>query len=121
MRFWREDGAGGVVQITLEEYVADVVDEVHTELGKRIVCRDEVDAATVSTVFLATDAEVEGEPVLYETMIYVVQHELGGRALWGPWKWRYRKRAEAEAGHRRVVAAVRDDEDYTKWRETLRA
>ncbi len=116
MRFWREDGAGGVVQITIEEYVEDVVDEVHTELGKRIVCRDEVEAATVSTVFLACDPEPEGDPVLYETMIYVVQHDLGGRALWGPWKWRYKTRALAEAGHRRIVQAVRTEEDYTQFR-----
>lgn len=59
-----------------------------------------VGEARVSTVFLAVDSQWgDGPPVLFETMIFG-----------GPYdghQWRYASWEAAEAGHHRVVAALR--------------
>ncbi|MEE1913632.1 hypothetical protein ACK36G_18560 [Aeromonas veronii] len=52
----------------------------------------------VSTVFLGVDHALDGEPVLFETMI------LGG-ALHGT-TWRYSSNQEAESGHEKVVNLI---------------
>lgn len=52
----------------------------------------------VSTVFLGVDRALDGEPVLFETMI------LGG-ALNGT-TWRYSTHQQAESGHEKVVNLI---------------
>lgn len=55
----------------------------------------------VSTVFLGVDHALDGEPVLFETMI------LGG-ALHGT-TWRYSTHQQAESGHEKVVNLISRD------------
>lgn len=68
--------------------------------GKR-VGRTEVGEASVSTVFLGVDHSFgDGPPLWFETMIFG-----------GPFDqetWRYTTWAEAEAGHGRIVGALRE-------------
>lgn len=61
--------------------------------------------ADVSTVFLTIDHNWDpgGPPVLFETMIF--------RGPYDENQWRYSTRAEAEAGHRRIVAALEAGRD----------
>lgn len=66
----------------------------------RQIGHDDVGEASVSTVFLGLDhAFGGGPPLLFETMIF------GGK--YGDWQWRWTTRACAEAGHARIVAALR--------------
>jgi hypothetical protein len=63
--------------------------------------KTQVGEVEVSTVFLGLDhAWGGGTPLLFETMTF------GGED--GEWQWRYRTKAAAQAGHDRVVAALRD-------------
>lgn len=67
----------------------------------RHVGRTDVGEATVSTVFLGIDHNWgDGPPVLFETMVFGGDHD--------QWTDRYRTWDEAEAGHARVVAALRE-------------
>ena len=76
------------------------------------VARDTVDQWTVSTVFLSVDHRFgSGPPVLWETMVF-------GPEPWTDWQDRYTSRADAEAGHKQVVARIAsgqppDDSDGT--------
>jgi hypothetical protein len=75
--------------------------------GRR-VARDRIDGGVeVSTVFLGMDHSfLLGAPLLFESMIF------GGR--YDSHLWRYSTRAEAVAGHARVLDALlasRDPED----------
>ena len=68
----------------------------------RVVGRTDISGdGQVSTVFLSVDHQwlPSGPPLLYETMIF------GGR--WDQYQWRWSTRAEAVAGHARIVAALR--------------
>ena len=72
---------------------------------KRRVAQDTVGEAWVSTVFLTVDHNFggRGAPILFETMLFGGQHDQSC--------WRYCTWEEAEAGHARVVAALRDGRD----------
>lgn len=63
--------------------------------AERQIAKDKVGEASVSTVFLSLDHF----GFLFETLIFDGQHD--GEM------WRYKTRAEAEAGHAAVVAALR--------------
>jgi len=64
--------------------------------------KNDVDDAHVSTVFLGVDHQLTpgGLPLLYETMIFDGQ--------WDNYQWRWSTRADAAAGHARIVAALRE-------------
>lgn len=69
----------------------------------RVVGRDDVGDAHVSTVLLGLDHNFgDGPPVIFETMVFGYGDDEG------EYQWRYRTKEEALAGHQRVVAAVRD-------------
>ena len=54
----------------------------------------------VSTVFLMLDHQFgDGPPVLWETMVF-------GEGPWDQWQDRYTSKADAEAGHKRIVEAI---------------
>jgi hypothetical protein len=67
----------------------------------RRVAKDTIGEAEVSTVFLGIDHNWGGgPPLLFETMVFGDSpYEL---------QWRYSTWEEAEAGHARVVAALRE-------------
>jgi len=68
----------------------------------RIVAKTCVGNAEVSTVFLSLDHSFgNGPPMLYETMIFNSEDNEFGSYL-----ERYSTRAEAEAGHTRIVNMV---------------
>ena len=69
---------------------------------ERRVAHDQVaDGIEVSTVFLGLDHNLldSGPPILYETMVFGGPHDQLMK--------RYHTRAEAAAGHRRIVAELR--------------
>ena len=64
------------------------------------VAKDEIGEVYVSTVFLGVDHQFSyGPPLLFETMVF--------RGAMDERQWRYATWDEAEAGHRRVVEAIR--------------
>jgi hypothetical protein len=70
----------------------------------RRIAKTKIGRVEVSTVFLTIDHNwAGGPPILFETMIFGGPHDES--------QWRYHTRAEAEAGHARVVAALRRGED----------
>ena len=70
------------------------------EVTRRHLGYDVIGDVTVSTVYLAVDLALPGEPPLhYETMIF------GGE--YDDYQRRYASEAEAEAGHVLAVAMVR--------------
>jgi hypothetical protein len=70
----------------------------------RRIAKTKVGDAEVSTVFLSVDhAFGSGQPVLFETMIFDGPH--------GDSQWRYHTKAEAEAGHAQIVAALQEGRD----------
>ena len=72
------------------------------ETADRVLARDDIGAAHVSTVFLGIDHGFgRGAPILWETMIF----ENGG-AL-DQECWRYASRAEALAGHAAALEQLR--------------
>ena len=74
---------------------------------KRIAA-DDVNDVHVSTVFLGLDHGYgDGPPVVFETMTF--DHRTPARI--DEWCWRYSTLDEAEAGHRRIVAAIERGED----------
>ena len=77
----------------------------------RRVAYDEVDGVNVSTVFLGLDHSfrLEGPPVLFETMIFGLADT--GIDGYIEYQWRYSTWEEAEAGHARALAAVREGRD----------
>lgn len=74
------------------------------QFDNRRVDRTEIGDVHVSTVFLATDHNwlESGPPILWETMIF------GGD--YDGHEWRWTTRAAAQAGHDRIVAALRAGE-----------
>lgn len=72
----------------------------------RRVAYDEVGDVNVSTVFLGIDHNFDrsGPPLLFETMIFGLPGE-------GEFQWRYPTWEQAEAGHARALAAVREGRD----------
>lgn len=72
------------------------------ETGQRQIALDALDTVDVSTVFLGLDHALRGgPPILFETMVFDGEHDGD--------QWRYHTRAEAEDGHRRVLAWLRGD------------
>jgi len=70
------------------------------ETANRHIADETIGDVRVSTVFLGIDHSFgAGPPVLFETMVF------GG--LLGDEQERYSTRAEAEAGHRRMVERVK--------------
>jgi hypothetical protein len=91
--------AGEVQPADMETWAAFV-----TQPDASRIDRTSVGDADVSTVFLgATPSFRSGVPLLFETMIF------GGR--YDTWMWRWSTRADAVAGHARVVEALRDGEE----------
>lgn len=70
--------------------------------NNRQVGDDMVGDVRVSTVFLGINHRHSGvgPPILYETMIFGGEHDED--------QWRYCTRKEAEAGHKAVVAFLKD-------------
>lgn len=68
----------------------------------RTVGRDVLDGeVTISTVFLGINHNWgDGPPVLFETMIFGGEHDEA--------QWRYHTYDEAEAGHQRIVEALKE-------------
>lgn len=68
---------------------------------RRRVAFDMVDGVTVSTVFLGLDHQWgDGPPLLFETMIFGGPHD--------EYQERYSTWEEAEAGHAKALATVRE-------------
>lgn len=68
---------------------------------ERLLAKDEVDDALVSTVFLGVDHrfQLDGPPVLFETMIFGGPHDA--------YSERYSTKAEALEGHQKALRIVR--------------
>lgn len=89
-------------QVGWAEYLAWVKSDPDSD--KRRVAQETVGEAWVSTVFLTVDHGFgRARPILFETMIFGGPHDLA--------TWRYGSWAEAETGHARVVAVLRDGRD----------
>lgn len=70
------------------------------ETADRVVAKDEIDGARVSTVFLGIDHNwSDGPPVLFETMIFGGDHD-GHQTRSSTWE-------DAEADHAKACALVR--------------
>lgn len=76
--------------------------EQFENVSARRVGQDQVDSASVSTVFLGLDHSfgLGGPPQWFETMIFGGDHD--------GWQDRYATWDEAKAGHEHVVAALRE-------------
>jgi hypothetical protein len=97
-RWWTLDGHTPVPTDDIMEW-GRLFDETP---GGRAVGKDTIGDVFVSTVFLGMDHGYgEGPPILFETMVF--------RGEMDQYQWRYATWAEAEAGHARVVAAVREN------------
>ena len=73
------------------------------ETAKRHVADDRIDQVRISTIFLGIDHSFgEGEPVLFETMIFGGEHD--------QYTERYCNKAAALAGHDQAVALVKDNQ-----------
>ena len=94
--YYAETPDGGVRPCTPLE-----VEALYASVEARVVAHDTDGRHEVSTVFLGIDHShrLEGEPVLYETMVFV-----SGRACGGIASARYHTRAQAIAGHAAHVA-----------------
>ena len=67
----------------------------------RRVASDTVGEADISTVFLALNhGDPDGKALWFETMVFGGEHD--------QWQDRYETWEQAETGHRRVVAALRE-------------
>jgi hypothetical protein len=68
----------------------------------RHVADEEIGGIRISTVFLGWNSRFnfEGDPLLFETMIFFPDGETGN-------VWRYFTWAEAEEGHRKVVEIIK--------------
>jgi hypothetical protein len=66
---------------------------------------DDVNDVHVSTVFLGLDHQWgDGPPLVFETMTFDHRAE----KICDEWQWRYSTLDDAEAGHRAIVAAIRE-------------
>jgi hypothetical protein len=86
-------------------FVPDVIEWARGfSADQQRVAKTTVGVVDVSTVFLGTDHNFAGSgpPVLFETMIFGGEHDQA--------QWRYTTRAEAEAEHARIVAALQAGE-----------
>ena len=69
------------------------------ETANRVVAKDEINGARVSTVFLGLDHSFGGnKPLLFETMIFGGEHD--------DYQERYTTWEEAEAGHKKAVEMI---------------
>lgn len=94
------------VAVDHEEWSAWMMSQPPTIAGfnrlKRVGRRTKIGEAEVSTVFLSVDHNWGGgPPILFETMIF-------GNAAFDGFQDRYHTWDEAAAGHKRVVAALRE-------------
>jgi hypothetical protein len=98
--YWKLDGHTPVPATSVEFGAQFEKPEV------RRVAYDEIGAVNVSTVFLGLDHSfrLQGPPLLFETMIFGLDDE-------NEYQWRYSTWDEAEAGHARALAAVREGRD----------
>lgn len=80
---------------------------------RRVERTDITDEADVSTVFLGLDHQWgDGPPLLFETMVFGGEHD--------QWQDRYSTWDQAQAGHDRVVAALRNGTDPEESRDALK-
>ncbi len=73
------------------------------DMENRKVARDDVPGGDVSTVYIGIDVGAvmfNRPPRLWETLVFA-------RGSWSGYQERYVTRAEAEAGHARIVSAIR--------------
>lgn len=97
---WILDDNGLPMPANTEQYVAFV----ERGIDARRIGLDTVNDQEVSTVFLMHDHSWwGGPPLLFKTMIFGGPHDMFCE--------RYETRANAEAGHARVVAALREGRD----------
>jgi len=68
------------------------------ESDGRIIAAEEREGIKVSTVFLGINHGFDGEPVLFETMVFGGEHD-GDQYRWRTWE-------EAEKGHKKVSKTV---------------
>ena len=70
-----------------------------------VISRDEVGEVIVSTIFLGLNRESDPDspPLVFETMVF------GGS--YGDYQERYTTYTQAEAGHRRIVEMISEDDD----------
>jgi hypothetical protein len=82
-------------------------DTLHDTETYRRVDSDHLDDAWVSTVWLGVDLNEggDGPPLIFETMVFT-----DGDSQYDNWCRRYPTLADAQAGHRVVVEAVRRGE-----------
>lgn len=79
-------------------------DDSARTVGREVMPGEGDSHITVSTVFLGIDHNWgDGRPLLFETMIFGGPHNES--------MWRYTTYDEAEAGHQRVVDALRAGKD----------
>jgi len=66
------------------------------ETAERVVAKDDIGGAHISTIFLGIDYNFDsGPPVLWETMIFGGEHD--------EYQERYTSEKDARAGHKRAV------------------
>jgi hypothetical protein len=103
-RWWTLDGHTPVPTDDIMAWGALFEPERGGEKGGRAVGKDTIGEVFVSTVFLGIDHSYgDGPPLLFETMVF--RGHLDER------QWRYSTWDQAEAGHARIVQAVRDGTD----------
>lgn len=95
---------GSVESMSTDEWIPSYPPPEEWEAGHRVGLST-VGVYRVSTVFLSIDHNWgDGPPILFETMVF--DHSEGEN--WSDvYCGRYCTRAEAEAGHARIVAALR--------------
>ena len=69
------------------------------ETADRIVKQEHINTVQISTVFLAVDHAYQGNPLLFETMIFGGEHD--------EYQTRYSTWDQAEEGHQAAVEMVR--------------
>ena len=82
----------------------------------RRVAEDFIDEFWVSTVWLGLDHGIDGNKMIFETMIFTFGN---GAIVYGP--VRYTTLGAATAGHKYVVRELKRREHGKWWREILRA
>ncbi len=98
---WWVERDGVPVRVGVRAFLASIADP-----SSRRVAESYVSGVRVSTVFMNTPHcpfMDDGSGSHYETMIFGGAHDIGC--------WRYRTRAEAEAGHARIVGALEGGEE----------
>lgn len=74
------------------------------DIANRRIGNDIIEGAHVSTIFLGLNHGFSNRPLWFETMIFDLEmHEKGSQP-----QWRYETLAEAQEGHARACAWVRE-------------